>query len=148
MYCALMLRDRAPEPRCLSTVSWLLYSLCYCSLFSWSWIRVLEFCTLQKLVTSDCRSQFCYMIRWNLYLVTCVRSSYVAFFYLALVYCVIFFQLVLCWDPTRFSPIAQRPLVAQALLTITLRHTTLGRSPLDEWSARRRHLYLTTGNIH
>jgi len=24
------------------------------------------------------------------------------------------------------------------------RHTTLGRTPLDEWSARRRDLYLTT----
>jgi hypothetical protein len=32
--------------------------------------------------------------------------------------------------------------------TITLRHTTLGRTPLDEWSARRRDLYLTTHNIH
>ena len=27
---------------------------------------------------------------------------------------------------------------------ITLRHITLGRTPLDEWSARRRELYLTT----
>jgi hypothetical protein len=27
---------------------------------------------------------------------------------------------------------------------ITLRHTTLGRTPLDEWSGRRRDLYLTT----
>jgi hypothetical protein len=26
--------------------------------------------------------------------------------------------------------------------TITLRHTTIGRTPLDEWSARRRDLYL------
>jgi hypothetical protein len=31
--------------------------------------------------------------------------------------------------------------------TITLRHTTLGRIPLDEWSARRKD-YLTTHNIH
>jgi len=29
---------------------------------------------------------------------------------------------------------------------ITLRHTTLSRTPLDEWSARRRDLYLTTRN--
>ena len=29
---------------------------------------------------------------------------------------------------------------------ITLRHATLGRTPLDEWSARRRDLYLTTHN--
>jgi hypothetical protein len=27
---------------------------------------------------------------------------------------------------------------------ITLRHTTLHRAPLDEWSARRRDLYITT----
>jgi hypothetical protein len=33
--------------------------------------------------------------------------------------------------------------------TITLfRHTTLGRTPLDEGSARRRDLYLTTHNTH
>ena len=30
--------------------------------------------------------------------------------------------------------------------TITLRHAILGRTPLDEWSARRRDLYLTTHN--
>ena len=30
--------------------------------------------------------------------------------------------------------------------TITLRHTTLVSTPLDEWSARRRDLYLTTHN--
>jgi hypothetical protein len=29
-----------------------------------------------------------------------------------------------------------------------IRHTTLGRTPLDEWSARRRDLYLTTHNTH
>ena len=29
---------------------------------------------------------------------------------------------------------------------ITLGHTTLGRAPLDEWSARHRSLYLTTHN--
>ena len=32
--------------------------------------------------------------------------------------------------------------------TITLRHITLGRTPLDVWSARRRDLYLTTHNTH
>jgi hypothetical protein len=30
--------------------------------------------------------------------------------------------------------------------TITLRHTTLGWTSLDEWSARHRYLYLTTQN--
>jgi len=32
--------------------------------------------------------------------------------------------------------------------TTTLRHTTLGRTPLDEWSARSRDFYLTTHNTH
>ena len=31
---------------------------------------------------------------------------------------------------------------------ITLRHTTFGMTPLDEWSARRRYLYPTTHNTH
>ena len=48
---------------------------------------------------------------------------------------------------------AQQPLVSQGLLTIegftiTLRHTTLGRTPLDEGSARRRDLYVTTHNTY
>jgi len=30
----------------------------------------------------------------------------------------------------------------------TQRHTTVGMTPLDEWPARRRNLYLTTHNTH
>jgi hypothetical protein len=32
--------------------------------------------------------------------------------------------------------------------TIILRHTTLGRTSVDEWSARRRVVYLVTHNAH
>jgi hypothetical protein len=32
--------------------------------------------------------------------------------------------------------------------TNTLRHTTLGKTPLEVWSARRKYLYLTTHNTH
>jgi hypothetical protein len=32
--------------------------------------------------------------------------------------------------------------------TITLRRTTLGRTPFNEWSAQRKDLYLTTHNTH
>jgi hypothetical protein len=32
--------------------------------------------------------------------------------------------------------------------TITFRYITVGRRPLDEWSARRRDLYLTSHNTH
>ena len=37
------------------------------------------------------------------------------------------------------------PLQVEIFL-ITFRHTTIGRTPLDEGSARRRDLYLTTHN--
>jgi hypothetical protein len=45
---------------------------------------------------------------------------------------------------------SQQPLVGQGLLIFQTsrpqseRHTTLGRIPLDVWSGRRKHLYLTT----
>ena len=47
------------------------------------------------------------------------------------------------WDPTR--------VMASSFLRFldhTQQRTTVGRTPLDEWSARRRDLYLTTHNIH
>jgi hypothetical protein len=52
-----------------------------------------------------------------------------------------------------FFPMARQPLGGLGCLifrgfTITLRHTTVGRTPLDEWSARRTDLYLTTHNTH
>ena len=49
--------------------------------------------------------------------------------------------------PWRNSPIEARPSRYRGF-TITLRHTTLGRTPLDEWSPRLRDLYLTTHNTH
>jgi len=51
-------------------------------------------------------------------------------------------------------PKQQEPLVGQGLLIIeasrshTFRHTQLNRTPLDEWSSRRRQLYWTTHSIH
>ena len=54
----------------------------------------------------------------------------------------------------RISYTAQQSVVCQGLLIIEasrshwLRHTTFGRIPLDEWSARRRVLYLTTHDNH
>jgi len=45
------------------------------------------------------------------------------------------------------APSGPGPLWYQSF-TITLRHTTFGRTPLDEWSARHRDVYLTTHNTH
>jgi hypothetical protein len=47
-----------------------------------------------------------------------------------------------CGDPTRVMTSFLR------FLDHTQRRTTVGRTPLDEWSARRRDLYLTTHNTH
>ena len=51
-----------------------------------------------------------------------------------------------------FFPKTQRPLVGKGLLFMeasrSLRKTTLGRTALEEWSVRRRDLYIITNNIH
>jgi len=53
-----------------------------------------------------------------------------------------FFLLCRC-DPTRVMASSFLRFLDQ-----TQRRTTVGRTPLDEWSARRRDLYLTTHNTH
>jgi len=47
-----------------------------------------------------------------------------------------------------FILMAQRPIAHLWLLTFTFRHTTLGRAPLDEGSARGRDFCLTTHDTH
>ena len=46
------------------------------------------------------------------------------------------------------SPIAGCGLLILEVFRDHTRHTTVGRTPLDEWSARRTDLYLTTHNTH
>ena len=48
----------------------------------------------------------------------------------------------------RDSPQWARASSFTRFLDPTQRRTTFGRTPLDEWSARRRDLYLTTHNTH
>jgi hypothetical protein len=59
---------------------------------------------------------------------------------------------VLCWSVARYripsgvtAPNGPGP---HTYLGFTITHTTLGRTPLDEGSARRRDLYLTTHNAY
>ena len=52
-----------------------------------------------------------------------------------------------------FPPVALRPNAGHGLLILEVSrsHTAthhIGRTPLNEWSARRRDLYLTTNNTH
>ena len=55
-------------------------------------------------------------------------------------------QLIIClW---RDSPQWARASSFMRFLDHTQRRTTVGRTPMDEWSARRRDLYLTTHDTH
>ena len=45
--------------------------------------------------------------------------------------------------PWRNSPSGPGLLIIEDSRSYTIRHTTFGSTPPDEWSARRRHLYLT-----
>ena len=47
-----------------------------------------------------------------------------------------------------FDPIPGHDLPLRGIAFTLSGHTTLGRTPLDEWSARRRGLYVTTHNTH
>ena len=47
-----------------------------------------------------------------------------------------------------YNPVAGFSLLVSRFLDHTQRRATVGRIPLDEWSARRRDLYLTTHNTH
>jgi hypothetical protein len=55
----------------------------------------------------------------------------------------IFYFLLWRYDPTRVMTSS-----FLRFLGYTQKRTTVGRTPLDEWSARRRELYLSTHNNH
>jgi len=60
--------------------------------------------------------------------------------------CVMFIRKFVCfWSD---SPQWARASLFTRFLDHTQRRTTVGRTPLDEWSARRRDLYLTSRNTH
>jgi len=82
---------------------------------------------------------------WVLLWVTWIHSSLHSTYFIQFILMLssrIFFFLWPC-GPTR--------VMASSFLRFldhTQRRTTVGRTPLDEWSARRRDLYLTTHNNH
>ena len=56
------------------------------------------------------------------------------------------------WEGNNFH-LVQQPILSMVssftrFIDHTQRRTTVGRTPLEEWSARRRDLYLTTYNNH
>ena len=65
------------------------------------------------------------------------------FIYLFIYPFIYLFTYLFIYLPWSTAPSGPQPPYYRGL-TITLRHTTLGRTPLCEGSAHRRHLYLTT----
>ena len=68
-----------------------------------------------------------------------LNYAYIFFYITRLIYIYIYIFFTMVQQP----PSGPRPPHCRGF-TITLRHTTLGRTPQDEWSARRRDLYLKT----
>jgi hypothetical protein len=109
--------------------------------------------TYIRLVCKTCPWSDASTIRQKLYLLysidsnTCISNVYfytaaVTYIYLSPTTFYFFFLLWRC-DPTRVMATS-----SLRFLDHTLRRTTVGRTPLDEWSARRRDLYLTTHDTH
>jgi hypothetical protein len=77
----------------------------------------------------------------------CYEKSYS--FKISLIKCLFVFlalqPIVFVFSTTRWRALASS---FSRFLDHTQRRATVGRSPLDEWSIRRRDLYLTTHNIH
>ena len=67
----------------------------------------------------------------------CILSSYCT--HLIFLLCM-FVCLFLAWQPPQWAMASS----FTRFIDHTQRHTTVGRTPLDEWSARSRDLYLTT----
>jgi len=61
-------------------------------------------------------------------------------------FCNLFF---IAWQlPPPHSQCARANHFVETLVSKAVRHTTVGRTPLQVWSARRRDLYMTTENAH
>ena len=96
-------------------------------------IQMVQFCVGFKFRTADCMG----IVLWNMTPCDILNRPTVGLLYTIL-------SLSLLW---RFGPYSGHGLLYRGF-TITPRHTAFGRTPLDEWSARRRDLYLTTQNTH
>jgi len=77
---------------------------------------------------------WCYIEGWLAYCGVVFRIGFL-----------VIFCLFVCLFLARQPPVGHGLLIHR-FLDHTQRRTTVGRTPLDEWSARRRDLYLTTHN--
>jgi hypothetical protein len=83
----------------------------------------------------------CHIPSFNIMAQTLIRSHIVSNYHVSV--CVVWFIFVILFLPSSPNGVTPEPPHCRGF-TITLRHTTLGSTALEEWSARRRDLYLTT----
>ena len=82
------------------------------------------------------------LVTFCIVIIRCTETLLSPHIYIGLYICIYFFFLWRC-DPTRVMASS-----FLRFLDYTQRRTIFGRTPLDEWSARRRDLYLTTHSTH
>jgi hypothetical protein len=107
---------------------------------------------LKLLIVASLSCPFCLWKNWvNLYLVNnashlwkmlcCLTPSVQCLFYMKIRPKLSYVYFFCCGAATQRG---SWPPLSWGFLYHTQRHTTVGRIPLDKWSARRRDLYLTT----
>jgi hypothetical protein len=126
--------------------SW--HKLCLHILHQISVLRLFAFRIIWELVCCEIKWQWCdseqteeifersYRCKWDEY---CMLR---AFYLYSMLFAILFF---FQWLE---SPLGGQGCLSFWGFTITLRHTTLGRTPLDERSVRHRDLYPTQHNTH
>ena len=82
---------------------------------------------------------FCYFVSSNsiLYMISYANSFYNALLVISSLWFLLIFSPL--WQ---FGPIPRPGLLLRSFPNTLIGHTTVGKTPLDEWSARRRDLYL------
>jgi hypothetical protein len=88
-----------------------------------------------------------YIIQYGIYVIQYTVYTVSVQLYVGITTCINFYIGRPCTTQQHPPPVGHGP-PHYRCFPIALRHTTVGRTPLDEWSARRRDLYLTTHNTH
>jgi len=83
----------------------------------------------------------CHIPSFNNMTQTLIRSNTVSNYHASV--CIVWFNFVFSFLPSSPNGVTPGPPHCRGF-TITFRHTTFGRTPLEEWSAPSRDLYLTT----
>ena len=155
MWCRLVtavaaLRGRVKQRH---TISCILIGNCTTLTAGENWLGNFRLCIRYPLVFISCifrPTYFCYIWYCGSAIKICEENNMVAAYPVPMLSLFVYFPGV----TTHCGCIFHSPVVGFSLLVFeiswshTLRRATVRRTPLDEWSIRRRALYLTTHNTH